>query len=1207
MNQIFDFFETSEIPSLVLCTPNKNELFSLSLANGIKNTLRYNAQSGLEFSYPQSADSGVTADPAYEYILGKMLILVGSTTYYTIISAPEDCSGSVPIKAISAISLEAEMLSRRVTGFSGTYRFDVLLQKILDLIPTWTIGTIDTSLLTLYRTFESNNRTVYSFLVEDMEKAYGCIFEFDTLNRTVSAIANTIPVVATNNIYLSFDNLIKSTRHKEVTEELCTALYCYGGEGLDIHYVNPLGTNVIYNFDYFKTTDWMSQELIDALDAWEVKVATQQPIYATKLTALETYQNTLLVQQTDLTDLEGELAAMNDVRAARIEQGLDTIAIDAQIAEQYIMINSKNIAIASTQQSVDLLESELRKIVHGLFFTTKISYENFLEDTETMGTTLSDMSVSWTDTYNNSYPGISDASKTLLASFTTTIASLIVTAMTKMTALENLLGVGYSSYPPVESEINILTADIESEISTLDTLYGTLESIISGTSVTSEIDEIRDILTAYLEIINYSGNMTEEQYLELSSYIYENTYTNSNIIITDSMTPAEIQTQAQELYDQANDKILPKAATPRYEFTGEFSNFVAVEGFSDFTDDLELGSIVIIQKADGTFIGAVLLEIGIVYDNPEDFTMTFSNSFRLDNSSFIYSDFLGAAAQLGSNVTTLSSTSTVVTTTTGSGGTTIITGDGVAGPASSTDKSLARWNGTTGDTLKDSLIAILEDDRMGLGTLTPNANAILDLTSTTKAFLIPRMTSTERDLIPLPTEGMVIYNTFSKRINLYSSSSGTPGWKEWGIEAPLITTDNSILRWDGTSGSKVQTVSMAVIDDAGRMGIGTLSPSPCSILDLTSSTMGFLVPRMSTTQRDAISSPVSGLTIFNVTTGVMNYYSGTWKEYGTSSSGDDSIVVNCTGTNDQIAINAAIASLATYGGRVILTGNTCGLSSSILISTNNITLESTSAGHPLITWAGSAYGTMINISSTSGTIKRIIIRDMELNANASASTFIFARNVCNSSFENIHGVNWAGASGTPGYALKLESQGTVVSAFQTWSNCVFDGGGVGGSAFPLAPTSEYAYGLSIGCYVGGIGSAVEPAFGLNEIYFDNCAFVVTDANTAIGCKIGACDHVFFSNSYFGSGYPNSAACMGLVVAPQKANAGYPHNVTFSNSPIMGGINYDTTYGTYAGSRPCAIFFPYYTADSQEIPPDQYPSGTLTIDIGGFTDMGASLW
>ena len=59
---------------------------------------------------------------------------------------------------------------------------------------------------------------------------------------------------------------------------------------------------------------------------------------------------------------------------------------------------------------------------------------------------------------------------------------------------------------------------------------------------------------------------------------------------------------------------------------------------------------------------------------------------------------------------------------------------------------------------------------VGIGTTTPNARAILDLTSTTKAFMPPRMTTTQRNAIVSPTAGMVIYNTTTNKLNVYTTT-----------------------------------------------------------------------------------------------------------------------------------------------------------------------------------------------------------------------------------------------------------------------------------------------------------------------------------------------------------------------------------------------------------------------------------------------------
>ena len=69
-----------------------------------------------------------------------------------------------------------------------------------------------------------------------------------------------------------------------------------------------------------------------------------------------------------------------------------------------------------------------------------------------------------------------------------------------------------------------------------------------------------------------------------------------------------------------------------------------------------------------------------------------------------------------------------------------------------------------------------------------------------------------------------------------------------------------------------------------QVGIGTTAPDNSAALDVVSNTMGFLSPRMTTTQRDAITSPANGLFIFNSTTDCLQIKnSAGWASLMTSS------------------------------------------------------------------------------------------------------------------------------------------------------------------------------------------------------------------------------------------------------------------------------------------------------------------------------------
>lgn len=66
---------------------------------------------------------------------------------------------------------------------------------------------------------------------------------------------------------------------------------------------------------------------------------------------------------------------------------------------------------------------------------------------------------------------------------------------------------------------------------------------------------------------------------------------------------------------------------------------------------------------------------------------------------------------------------------------------------------------------------------VGVGTTSPNASALLDLASTSKGVLLPRMTTSERDTIATPANGLQIYNTSTNALNFYDGST----WQALGV------------------------------------------------------------------------------------------------------------------------------------------------------------------------------------------------------------------------------------------------------------------------------------------------------------------------------------------------------------------------------------------------------------------------------------------
>lgn len=88
-----------------------------------------------------------------------------------------------------------------------------------------------------------------------------------------------------------------------------------------------------------------------------------------------------------------------------------------------------------------------------------------------------------------------------------------------------------------------------------------------------------------------------------------------------------------------------------------------------------------------------------------------------------------------------------------------------------------------------------------------------------------------------------------------------------------VYVDNIDDNWE-SSGDDISNTN------SGNVGVGTSSPDPTAKIDVSSTESGLLIPRMTESERDAISSPATSLQIFNIDTQCFEIYDGVeWGEF----------------------------------------------------------------------------------------------------------------------------------------------------------------------------------------------------------------------------------------------------------------------------------------------------------------------------------------
>ena len=179
----------------------------------------------------------------------------------------------------------------------------------------------------------------------------------------------------------------------------------------------------------------------------------------------------------------------------------------------------------------------------------------------------------------------------------------------------------------------------------------------------------------------------------------------------------------------------------------------------------------------------------------------------------------------------------------------------------------------------------------------------------------------------------------------------------------------------------------------GNVGIGTSSPSASALLDVSSSSKGILIPRMTATQKNAISSPTTGLLIFQTDApSDFYYYNGSswislrepnWTSAGTIQSvgwnaTTTAPTIGTTSVNDysykQIGSKTWKCQL-TYSAGSSSTGNNIGSGDYLFTLPNGLQFNNSIAGQAAISdnvgtstwvwpgvWLSSSTGSITNLS-----------------------------------------------------------------------------------------------------------------------------------------------------------------------------------------------------------------------------------------------------
>lgn len=204
----------------------------------------------------------------------------------------------------------------------------------------------------------------------------------------------------------------------------------------------------------------------------------------------------------------------------------------------------------------------------------------------------------------------------------------------------------------------------------------------------------------------------------------------------------------------------------------------------------------------------------------------------------------------------------------------------------------------------DNAVVMKDTWLMGLGSYDSGTKLFVNGGSFTDAFTVANSSLTP--LFKVKSSGLVsvgnsgganllnVYHTLTATskttdidcINLGGHYSSTDGsylklklYDDGGTTSGLGIAGGKMFYQSGSTGIDhsfwAGANKVATIQADGNVSLSNTTAPACAKLDIVSTTGGVLMPRMTTTQKNAISSPLAGLMVYDTTLNQMSYYNGT--------------------------------------------------------------------------------------------------------------------------------------------------------------------------------------------------------------------------------------------------------------------------------------------------------------------------------------------
>lgn len=154
-----------------------------------------------------------------------------------------------------------------------------------------------------------------------------------------------------------------------------------------------------------------------------------------------------------------------------------------------------------------------------------------------------------------------------------------------------------------------------------------------------------------ISLIDIQKNFSKEQWLYLSKFIREETLSDSNYVVTKTMTKEE-ELEMKQAFLDFGKKELSRVSQPQFSFTMDMANIFAFPEFRNQLDKFDLFNYITVLIRDDYYMKVKILSFDIDFEDRKDFSVTFGSIYKYKNKDIFTTavDAMAAASSASTSV-----------------------------------------------------------------------------------------------------------------------------------------------------------------------------------------------------------------------------------------------------------------------------------------------------------------------------------------------------------------------------------------------------------------------------------------------------------------------------------------------------------------------------------------------------------------------------